>query len=165
MPTTGKAYREYIACPKPTREKRGKRKQPKSERRQLEAKLDTLTSLIVRWRDECCVICGKIEFLDCGHLIKRGKRAIRWNLKNTNGQCRGCNFKHNHYPEVYTLWFILTYGQDEYDKLVRLSERGIEITVPELRALLERYQALWDNRPSVYDRAELVRLGYYGDIT
>ena len=164
MPTTEKAYHEYMACPKPTREKRGKRKQPKSERRQLEAKLDTLTSLIVRWRDGECVICCRKEPLDCGHLIKRGKRAIRWNLRNTNAQCKNCNYRHNYHPEIYTLWFVLTYGKDEYANLVGLSERGIEMTVPQLRVLLEHYQALWDNRPSVYDKAELVRLGYYGDM-
>lgn len=145
-------------CPKPTKKR-------KPERRTLEANLDKLTSLIVRWRDGRCVVCGATGRLQCGHLIKRGKHVIRFSLLNCNCQCASCNFKHNNYPEPYTAWFLRQYGEAEYCKLEEAARVGEKLSISELRDLLMKYRDLWDNRPSlIVDRAQLEALGYYGPL-
>lgn len=149
--------------PKPTKAPRASKKRPKSERRKLEHQLDTLTSLIVRWRDGVCVLCGSSERLQNSHLIKRGKRPSRWSLRNCNANCASHNFRHNNFPEEYTLWFIRKYGEQEYRDLCAEAFSDRKYTVPELDELLERYRDLWENRPPVYDEEMLRDLGYFGD--
>ena len=72
----------------------------------LDRKLWKLVSDYVRRRD-CrrpisngsgfcgdCITCGKIwymEDMDAGHFISRNKKAVRFDFKNINAQCRGCN--------------------------------------------------------------------------
>ena len=87
-----------------------------------------------------CITCGAKENLSWSHLITSSKYATRWNMKNVHIQCLSCNFRHEHYPEYYTNWFLRKYGQEEYKKLVKKSwsREGKPFTMGELRKLLER---------------------------
>lgn len=142
--------------PKPVR-----RKAP--ERKTLVAKLDKITSEIVRRRDGECVLCGKRTGLQCGHVISRMKYAVRWDLTNTNTQCDGCNLHHNYQPHKYINWFIGKWGLKEWEALCRRAEKPAMKTV-ELHALLERMQDLKERLESlsVYDHDYLVEIGAWG---
>lgn len=110
------------------------------ERKKLIKQCDDLVSLIVRKRDRYCVCCGASERLQCGHLIKRGKSSTRFSLINCNCQCSSCNFKHNHYPEYYTNWFLTRYGIEMFKVLVKESDQEKQWRVLELRKLKENLQ-------------------------
>ena len=115
-------------CPKP--------KHKKSERKQLEDELDRLTSLYVRKRDVFCVLCGKP--VECAmHWVKRGKKQLRWDLRNVNGGCDSCNFKDNNWHEPYTAYMIRTYGNDVVLELIELSSaKKWKWSVLDLREML-----------------------------
>jgi len=68
----------------------------------LKAKLDKLFSEYIRKRDSdhrgiCkCISCGKEApafggSIHAGHFMSRRHLATRWDEKNVNGQCAGCN--------------------------------------------------------------------------
>lgn len=113
-------------------------KKPKTSKLLKEA--DRVFSLFIRNRDKRCVCCGSTYNLQNGHLIKRGKKAVRFDEKNCNCQCRSCNYKHNQYPEYYTRWFIFKYGKNEYDKLIERSIPLKQFTVSELEEIIRKYK-------------------------
>jgi hypothetical protein len=102
---------------------------------------DAVFSRWIRNRDGYkCVICGSTEVVQCGHLIKRGKHATRFNERNCNAQCSRCNLKHNFYPEYYTNWFISHWGVGEYRKLIELASKPYKFTRQELNEIIEGYK-------------------------
>ena len=105
------------------------------ERKKLIKKCDELVSLIVRKRDKKCVCCNSTINLQCGHLIKRGKSYIRFDLVNCNCQCSRCNFRHNQYPEHYTSWFVEKWGVNIYQGMIQLSLIPKKWTIEELTEL------------------------------
>ena len=108
-----------------------KKKKYISPTRRLIAECDDLVRAIIRKRDNACVTCGKTREqgrLDVGHLIKRGKHSVRWDLTNCNAQCSGCNLRHNHYPEYYEMWFIKKYGPLAYMNLIEKSQKIVTHT-------------------------------------
>jgi len=115
------------------------------ERKKLIKACDELVSLIVRKRDKFCVDCGTTERLTCSHLIKRGRAATRFDLRNCNCHCSSHNFRHNSYPEIYIQWFIKKYGLDTYNELVELSRQPKKWTLDELRALKSELKENYDS--------------------
>jgi hypothetical protein len=106
-----------VPKPKPVKEKKGKKRRPKSERSLLESRLDLLVSTIVILRDGRCVTCGAMDELTCSHFVKRGKSIIRWDLENCNCQCGGCNLSHNSYQGAYRRYIIDHYGSATLERL------------------------------------------------
>jgi 5-methylcytosine-specific restriction endonuclease McrA len=92
--------------------------------RKLIRECDRLFSLFIRQRDKSCVLCGSTTNLTNGHLIKRGKKSVRWDEMNCNCLCMGCNYKDNFDHDVYVQWWILKYGVGAYFNLIERS-RGI----------------------------------------
>lgn len=123
---------------------------PKPKKKKLDSlpklvkKADTVFSNFIRTRDNfTCVLCGSKNIPQNGHLIKRGKRATRFDEKNCNCQCASCNIRHNYYPEPYTSWFINRYGAKEYQDLVRRAgneNKPYKYTRQELNEIIERYK-------------------------
>lgn len=126
------------AKPKPVKEKKRKRRFPKSERKQLESRLDLLVSTIVILRDGKCVTCGATGGLTCSHFVKRGKKLLRYDLQNCNCMCASCNLRHNNFPGTYTRYIEVHYGLDVLHKL-QDGERvnSHEWSISELLALEE----------------------------
>jgi len=123
-----------------------------TERSKLKRQLDKITSQIVRLRDKRCVICGMpCEYNDrgdpvtndCGHFLGRKVDATRWDLRNTNCQCRSCNWKHNDNPMPYTYYMINKYGREVLLELENLYKEHRKITVPELREMLREYKEVY----------------------
>lgn len=92
----------------------------------LKKELDRVFSLWVRKSKAdhagyvCCVSCGVSKHwkeLQAGHFISRNILALRWDERNVNPQCKGCNlFQKGNYPG-YARWLIRTYGPDIIDDL------------------------------------------------
>lgn len=96
-------------------------------RRWLVAELDRYTSLIVRRRDGRCVTCGGVQGLQCSHFYSRRYLSIRFDLRNCNAMCAGCNRRHNRDRQPYERYMLKRYGAGviaELDKLrIDLSSR------------------------------------------
>lgn len=102
----------------------------KLDRKTIISRLDRLRQTCARydgakkrgntWLNRC-VTCGKIiesAKANGGHFIPRGCQPLRWDKKNVNCQCPGCNlYKNGAYLE-YSQWFIKKYGQEEFDRYV-----------------------------------------------
>lgn len=92
-----------------------------------EANLWSIFSKFIRardasWQGYCrCISCSttkKWKEMDAGHFIPVGSdRALKYNEKNVNAQCRGCNnYKSGNLIE-YRIGLIKKYGENEVKKL------------------------------------------------
>jgi len=128
-----------VEKPKPVKTKKPKRRKVKTPRQLAEIRLDALVKEIVLLRDGGCVcpppIKGHTQIRTPGHLISRGKESVKWDLMNVHEQCNGCNARHEHYPEIFTNWFIGQFGQDQYMKLVERSYKVNKLTLDDLEEI------------------------------
>ena len=124
-----------ISKPKPKRRKT-------TERKRLIKRLDDVTREIVLRRGSSCVTCGSSTRLQCGHLITRARYGTRWDLMNCHIQCAGCNLRHEYQPEIYTRWFLNTYGEQEYQNLCNRAESRGKFTIDELETILMELEAM-----------------------
>jgi len=125
-----------------------KRKKPK--RMSIVRKLDKICSLIIRARDKKCVVCGKSEFLQNGHLFPRASYSTRWDISkngNCHTQCRGCNLAHNRDFFPYSNWYIKKFGYKSYENLhtryktrKKYSDKNLEDLHDKLKKAMERYK-------------------------
>jgi hypothetical protein len=125
--------------PKPVKAIKTKTRKKKTNRQLLERQADTLVREIVLKRDGFCVCPapknGHGNVRTPGHLISRTRRSVRWSLLNTNEQCNSCNYIHEHRPEIYTQWFIRTFGFEMYQILVETGEKSDKLSVEQLQIL------------------------------
>jgi hypothetical protein len=118
----------------------------KLSRKGLVAALDKIVSLIVRLRDKQCVLCGKRQNLQCGHLFSRVWYQIRWNLLNCHTQCSGCNFKHEHDSYPFQEWFKKKFGELQYHSLYQQAHNGQKYSDQDLVRLLFSFQAFYKDQ-------------------
>src|SRR5215212_2558359 len=111
-------------------------------RRWLVAELDRLTSLIVRRRDRRCVTCGERRGLQCSHFYSRRYLATRFDLRNCNAMCAGCNRRHNEDPGPYLRFMLERYGAGVVAELEGLRDGRGKVTDEELREALGQLRAL-----------------------
>ena len=81
-------------------------------RRWLVAELDRLVSAVVRGRDRRCVTCGSNRNLQCSHFYSRRHLGVRFDLRNSNAMCAGCNGRHNSDPAPYLAFMPERYGAE-----------------------------------------------------
>ena len=96
-----------------------------TRRANLVKQLDDIVSLVVRARDKKCVVCWKTENLTAGHYISRRKRATRWDLRNVNTQCWGCNKAHRYWPHRYERYMLDCYGVETVKQLGAIADQPI----------------------------------------
>lgn len=108
----------------------------------LLAELDRLTSLIVRRRDGRCVTCGTRQGLQCSHFFSRRYLAIRFDLRNCNAMCAGCNRRHNRDRAPYEGYMLETYGPGVVVELDELRINLGKVTDEELNEMLQQYKAM-----------------------
>lgn len=102
---------------------------------------DEIVRQILRLRDSVCITCPETEGLQVGHLFKRGKHRVRWNLLNCSGQCPRCNKRHNDEPEHYIEAFLQKHGEAAYNALRIESRSGAILTYVELLAIRDGLRA------------------------
>ena len=119
------------------------RKPPEpGSRRWLIAELDRYTSIIVRRRDRRCVTCGTRRNLQCSHFYSRRYLAIRFDLRNCNAMCRGCNLRHNSRPFAYMRFMQNTHGPGAVLELHELRMMPRKVTDEKLALLLRLYKEM-----------------------
>jgi hypothetical protein len=110
-------------------------------RKWLIAELDRLTSVIVRKRDKRCVTCGSMQGLQCSHFYSRRYLAVRFDLRNCNAMCAGCNRRHNRDRRPYERYMLEAYGPGVVAELDALRTSLRKVADEELLELLKRYKA------------------------
>lgn len=114
------------------------------ERKKLEKQLDNIFSLYIRERDNhTCIVCrvtNKTHVIQCGHLFSRVSRSARWDEKNANAQCSGCNLRHEHDFEPYRRIWVEKYGQDEYNILYAKWSKSTKFSIGDLKYLIDYYR-------------------------
>jgi hypothetical protein len=111
-------------------------------RKGLVAELDRLTSLIVRKRDRKCVTCGSVQSLQCSHFYSRRYLSVRFDLRNCNAMCAGCNRRHNRDRKPYERYMLKAYGTGVVTELDQLRASLHKVTYVQLLELLDEYRAL-----------------------
>jgi len=72
-----------------------------------------------------CVTCGAIkkwDDIDCGHFVKRGHMALRYDEYNAAPQCAKCNRFSGGMQDEYAAYIINTHGIEMFERLMRLKK-------------------------------------------
>lgn len=90
-----------------------------------------------------CFTCGKVDHwknLQCGHFQSRKHYSTRWNEKNCQVQCAGCNVFR--YGEQYKFGLYLNkkYGNNISEKLMNEAKRTIKLSNFELQEIIDHYK-------------------------
>lgn len=116
----------------------------------LEEKLWEIFSQFIRRRDSDengigkCVTCGYVEhwkYMDAGHFISRKHKSTKFDEKNNNIQCKGCNgpygsgrqFEHSKYIDN-------KYGAGTADSLLLKSRMTCKRNRYDYECLIEEYK-------------------------
>ena len=106
----------------------------------LKKKADAVFSIFIRNRDgNKCVLCNSTDRVQCGHLIKRGKMATRYDEVNCHCLCSICNFKDQYEPQHYTRWFVKNYGALMYEDLVDRSKGIKQMKRIDYEGIIKKY--------------------------
>lgn len=125
------------------------KKTKKKTRSQLIKELDKVFSIYIRNRDSDwrgygkCITCPKTkrwQEMDAGHYISRRFLGTRWNEKNVNIQCKGCNSFFSGRQDEYALVLIRRYGQQILKELN--AEKKKEISTKEIIEKTQEYKKL-----------------------
>lgn len=78
--------------------------------------------------------------MQCGHYVSRSYTNLRFDERNCNAQCVGCNvFKYGNLT-VYALKLIDKYGVEILDTLDRTKRIERRFTVKELEDMIQQYK-------------------------
>lgn len=119
----------------------------------LKAKLDLVFKAYIRQRDMVragywsgyfeCISCGQTkpkDQLHAGHFYASTFTAVRWDERNVNGQCAGCNvFKHGNLLN-YRKGMIEKWGQQVVDELEALHNKPFKLDREWLEEKIEYYK-------------------------
>ena len=110
---------------------------------------DRWFSKFIRLRDAdddgiiICISCGipiHWKKADAGHFIERGKKAVRFDEKNVNGQCTICNWIKEGNKIEYAKGLAKKYGKGIVEKLQVLQHRTIKMGSFELKHIADYYR-------------------------
>ena len=116
----------------------------------LKKKLDKVFNAYIRQRDSFthfemfqCISCNEtkpISQMHAGHFYAGTFTATRWDERNVNGQCVGCNtFKHGNLLE-YRKGMLAKYGQKVLDELEELHNKPFKMDRGWLEEKIEYYK-------------------------
>lgn len=119
-------------------------------RKSIVTKLDKEFSLYIRRRQSVngivkCFTCGKSDHwrnMDCGHFMSRKHYATRWDEKNCQVQCKGCNVFR--YGEQFLFGENLdkVYGEGTAHQLLQESRQVVKLSNVDLLDKLKYYQEI-----------------------
>lgn len=120
----------------------------KKPKKNYKKELDEVFAEYIRLRDSNgdtfrCISCGQVKPMSqcqCGHYISRAHMATRFDEKNSNGQCVGCNiFKSGNVVE-YRFGLIDKYGEEVVNQLEAMRNDQRQIKDPEYKELIQYYK-------------------------
>ena len=125
----------------------------KPSRKSIVTKLDTVFSRYIRQKDAVngiatCVTCGKKDEwkkLQNGHFMSRRHYSTRWDERNCNVQCAGCNVFRAGEIYLYTKYLCSKYGDNSPEELHILSHKIVKFADVDLIDLINHYQKLLDS--------------------
>ena len=90
-----------------------------------------------------CISCGQPvhwKKADAGHFIERGKKAVRYNEKNVNGQCTDCNWIKEGNKIEYAKGLVKKWDPGIVEQLEVLKHRTIPMGRFELKVIADYYR-------------------------
>ena len=122
--------------------------QKKIKRSTLVKNLDTVFSIYIRRKDAIndiakCVTCGKEDHwskLQNGHWASRRHYSTRWDERNCNVQCSGCNVFRAGEIYLYTKYLCSKYGDNFPEELYKLSQKSVKFTDQDLQDMIQHYK-------------------------
>lgn len=117
----------------------------------LKKDLDKVFNAFIRKRDMDdyhlgyfpCISCHQpkpLTQMHAGHFYAGTFTATRWDERNVNGQCAGCNtFKHGNLLE-YRKGMLAKYGQRVLDELEELHNKPVKLDRTWLEEKIEHYK-------------------------
>ena len=120
----------------------------KIKRSTLVKNLDTVFSIYIRRKDAVndiaqCVTCGKKDHwskLQNGHWASRRHYSTRWDERNCNVQCSGCNVFRAGEIYLYTKYLCSKYGDNFPEELYKLSQKIVKFTDDDLKDMIDHYK-------------------------
>ena len=113
-------------------------------------KLDAIFSKYIRRRFaendiSECYTCGKKDHwknLQCGHFMSRRFYSTRWDDKNCQVQCKGCNVFRYGEQFKFSVHLDKEYGEGTAEMLEYNSKQLLKISMPQLKLLILKYEEL-----------------------
>jgi len=113
-------------------------------------KLDAIFSKYIRRRFaendiSECYTCGKKDHwknLQCGHFMSRRFYSTRWDDKNCQVQCAGCNVFRYGEQFKFSVHLDKEYGEGTAEMLEYNSKQLLKISMPQLKLLILKYEEL-----------------------
>lgn len=104
--------------------------------------MDDLVRGYIKTLPDTCCCCGKTNLgsfhpknkpygIQVGHFISREVLALRWDLKNCNQQCSGCNKKHQYNQLNYINFMIKNYGVEVLNEFYEI-EKNFKHTISKI---------------------------------
>lgn len=114
----------------------------------LKKRADAVFSLYIRTRDNgVCFTCGvqrSIKEMQNGHFVSRVHNSLRFDERNCNCQCPGCNvFKHGN-MDVYALRLTQKYGPSILAELNVEKRKIKQFTREDLLTIINTYSQMTD---------------------
>lgn len=128
-------------CDKRFKTKRASTPEARSKSRQMRSpkmrSLDNLFSKVIRARDGKCLHCGKLESLQCSHVLPRTYISVRWNLNNAITLCYRCHIYWWHkYPHEAVAWYDELFP-GRYEQLKVQAEQHFKVNKEDIRTALK----------------------------
>lgn len=122
----------------------------KSEHQKLIKLLDKEFSIFIRKRDKDkgCITCGikkDWKLMDCGHYLRRGLMATRWNERNTAMQCKKCNGWNEGEKDIFRKKLVEMYGLPFVELIESERYKPAHISTNELKIMILHYRKLNEN--------------------
>jgi hypothetical protein len=125
----------------------GQIRKSKGNRTQLVKKLDAVFSQWIRQRGSkdgmnVCFTCGRtqsIAKLQAGHFQSRGKFSTRWDERNVQAQCVGCNLYNQGQQFIFGKRLDQEYGSGTSEYIYLQSQKTHKYTNDDLKSMIERY--------------------------
>lgn len=90
-----------------------------------------------------CFTCGKIDHwknLQCGHFQSRKHYATRWDEKNCQVQCAGCNVFRYGEQYKFGLYLDKKYANNISEKLMNKAKKTIKFSNYDIQEIIDHYK-------------------------
>lgn len=91
---------------------------------------------------QCCT-CGFVQLwkkMDAGHYISRGHKALLYDERNVNAQCKGCNGFRQGNASDYRKFLIRRYGRSVVRDIENGKDKTRQFKAYELEEMIEKYK-------------------------